>query len=33
MDAEPSSCEEVPENQLWKDAMVEEYLSIMQNDV
>jgi hypothetical protein len=33
MDAEPSSYEEAAENQVWKDAMVEDYQSIMQNDV
>jgi hypothetical protein len=33
MDVEPSSYDEVAENQVWKDAMVEEYQSIMQNDV
>jgi hypothetical protein len=33
MDAKPSSYEEAAENQVWKDAMAEEYQSIMQNDV
>jgi len=33
MDVEPSSYEEAVENQVWKDAMTEEYQSIMQNDV
>jgi hypothetical protein len=33
MDEEPSTYEEAVENQVWKDAMAEEYQSIMQNDV
>jgi hypothetical protein len=33
MDAEPLSYEEVVENKVWKYAMVEEYQSIMKNDV
>ena len=33
VDSEPSSYQEAAENQVWKDAMVEEYSSIMQNDV
>jgi hypothetical protein len=33
MDAKPSNYEEAEENQIWKDAMAEEYQSIMQNDV
>jgi hypothetical protein len=33
MDAKPSSYEEAVENQVWKDAMEEEYQSIMQNGV
>jgi len=33
MDAEHSSYEETAKNQVWKDAMAEEYQSIMQNDV
>ena len=33
IDKEPSSYEEVVERQEWKDAMIEEYQSIMKNDV
>ena len=33
IDAEPSSFEEAVEKQVWKDAMHEEYQSIMKNDV
>ena len=33
IDLEPSPCEEVVEQWLWRDAMVEEYQSIMKNDV
>jgi hypothetical protein len=33
IDSEPSSFEEVAGNQVWKDAMMEEYQSIMKNDV
>ena len=33
IDAEPSSFEEVVGKQFWKDAMQEEYQSIMKNDV
>ena len=33
IDAEPSSYEEAATQQVWKDAMVEEYQSIMKNDV
>ena len=33
IDAEPSSFEEVVGKQVWKDAMQEEYQSIMKNDV
>jgi hypothetical protein len=33
IDAEPSSYEEPATQQVWKDAMVEEYQSIMKNDV
>jgi hypothetical protein len=32
MDAEHSSYEEATKKQVWKDGMVEEYHSIMQND-
>ena len=32
-DSEPSSYEEVVEQQVWKDAMIEEYHSILENDV
>jgi hypothetical protein len=32
-DAEPSSFEEAADQQVWKDAMMEEYQSIMKNDV
>jgi hypothetical protein len=33
IDFEPSSFEEASERQVWRDAMVEEYSSIMKNDV
>ena len=33
IDAEPSSFDEVVGKQVWKDAMHEEYQSIMENDV
>ena len=33
IDSEPSTYEEATEQQVWKDAMVEEYQSIMKNDV
>jgi hypothetical protein len=33
IDAEPSSFEEAVEKKVWKDAMHEEYQSIMKNDV
>jgi len=33
MDAEPSTYEEAASLEVWKDAMVEEYQSIMKNDV
>ena len=33
IDKEPSSYEEVAERKEWKDAMIEEYQSIMNNDV
>jgi hypothetical protein len=33
IDSEPSTFEEVVEKQEWKDAMMEEYQSIMKNDV
>jgi hypothetical protein len=32
-DAEPSSFEEVDKLQVWKDAMLEEYRSILKNNV
>ena len=32
-DKEPSTYEEVAEKKEWKDAMIEEYQSIMNNDV
>jgi hypothetical protein len=32
-DAEPTIYEDVAKQQVWKDAMVEEYQSIMKNDV
>jgi hypothetical protein len=32
-ESEPSTFEEVVDQQVWKDAMVEEYNSIMKNDV
>ncbi|KAH9291809.1 hypothetical protein KI387_043002 [Taxus chinensis] len=33
VDSEPSSYQEAAQHQVWRDAMVEEYTSIMQNDV
>jgi hypothetical protein len=33
IDSEPSSFEEATGQQVWKDAMMEEYQSIMKNDV
>jgi transposase InsO family protein len=33
LEAEPSSYEEASQQQVWRDAMVEEYASIMKNDV
>jgi hypothetical protein len=33
LEAEPSSFEEASQQQVWRDAMVEEYASIMKNDV
>jgi len=33
IESEPSSYEETAKQQLWKDAMMEEYQSIMKNDV
>ena len=33
VDSEPSSFQEDVEHQVWRDSMVEEYSSIMQNDV
>ena len=33
VDSEPSSFQEATKHQEWRDAMVEEYSSIMQNDV
>ena len=33
IDKEPSNYEEATEKKEWKDAMIEEYLSIMKNDV
>ena len=33
IDAEPSSYEEAIEKKVWKDVMLEEYQSIMKNDV
>jgi hypothetical protein len=33
IDVEPSSFEEATDQQVWQDAMVEEYTSIMRNDV
>ena len=33
IDTEPSNYEEVIERKEWKDAMIEEYQSIMKNDV
>jgi hypothetical protein len=33
IEAEPSSYQEASEHKVWRDAMVEEYASIMKNDV
>ena len=33
IDAKPSNYEEAIDKKVWKDAMIEEYLSIMKNDV
>jgi hypothetical protein len=33
LDFEPFSFQEVAGQQVWEDAMVEEYISIMKNDV
>ena len=33
IDVEPSSFEEAADQQIWQDVMVEEYTSIMRNDV
>jgi hypothetical protein len=33
IEAEPSSFQEAFEQQVWRDAMMEEYSSIMKNDV
>ena len=33
IDSEPTTYEDASRNQVWKDAMVEEYQSIMKNDV
>jgi hypothetical protein len=33
IDVEPSSFEEATDQQVWRDSMVEEYTSIMRNDV
>ena len=33
MNKEPSNYEEVVERKEWKDAMIEEYKSIMKNDI
>jgi hypothetical protein len=33
IDAEPSNFEQVVEHEVWKEAMMEEYASIMKNDV
>jgi hypothetical protein len=33
IDVEPSNFEEATDQQVWWDAMVEEYTSIMRNDV
>jgi hypothetical protein len=33
IDSEPSTFEEAAKQQVWKDAMIEEYQSIMKNDV
>jgi hypothetical protein len=33
LEAEHSSYEEASQQQVWRDAMVEEYASIMKNDV
>jgi hypothetical protein len=33
LDSEPSTFQEATDQQVWQDAMVEEYTSIMKNDV
>ena len=33
LDLEPSCYDEAPSQQVWQDAMVEEYSSIMKNNV
>jgi hypothetical protein len=33
IDSEPSTFEEASKHQVWKDAMIEEYDSILKNDV
>ena len=33
IDSEPTTYEEASTHQVWKDAMMEEYQSIMKNDV
>ena len=33
IDKEPSNYEEATENKEWNDAMIEEYHSIMKNDI
>jgi hypothetical protein len=33
LDSEPSSFQEATNQQVWRDAMVEDYTSIMKNDV
>jgi hypothetical protein len=33
IDSEPSTFEEAAKQKVWKDAMMEEYQSIMKNDV
>jgi len=33
LEAEPSNFEEASQQQVWRDAIVEEYGSIMKNDV
>jgi hypothetical protein len=33
IDVEPSTCEQATQHGVWREAMMEEYVSIMENDV